>query len=206
MLLHAFVTGPIETNTYVVGDRVAGEVAVVDPGGDPSEILDWLRAERLRVKYIINTHGHFDHVGGNRVLKAATGATILAHAADAPMLAEADRQARKYLLHSENSPPPDLYLEDREEVRVGSVVLRVLHTPGHSPGGIVLVGQGVVLCGDLVFHGSVGRTDLPGGSEEQLLASIRSAILTLPDDTVIHPGHGPETTVGLEKRQNPFFR
>ncbi len=206
MLFHAFVTGPIETNTYVVGDRAAGEVAVVDPGGDPTEILDWLRRERLRVKYIVNTHGHFDHVAGNRVLKGATGAAILVHAEDAPMLGEAGRQAMRFLLRAENSPPPDEFLEDREELRVGGVVLRVLHTPGHSPGSVVLIGEGRAFCGDLVFHGSVGRTDLPGGSESLLLASIRRAILTLPDDTVLHPGHGPETTVGLEKRQNPFFR
>jgi len=206
MLLQTFLTGPIETNTYVVGDRVAREAIVIDPGGDPTAIIDWLRAEGLRVRHIVNTHGHFDHVGGNRALRAATGATILAHAADLPMFADAARQARRFLLRSENSPGPDHYLEDREELRVGAVVLRVLHTPGHSPGGITLVGREAAFCGDLVFHGSVGRTDLEGGSERELLASIRSAILTLPDETVLYPGHGPETTVGLERRQNPFFR
>lgn len=206
MLVQAFVTGPLETNTYLVADRGAGEAIVIDPGGDPGEIIAFLARERLLCRQIVNTHGHFDHVSGNRALKAATGAPLLIHEADAPMLGQASTHARFFMLQAENSPPPDAYLADQEEVRVGKVTLRVVHTPGHSPGSITLVASGMAFCGDLVFYGSVGRTDLPGGSERALLASIRKHIMTLPDDTVLHPGHGPETTVGLEKRQNPFFR
>jgi len=206
MLLQAFVTGPLETNTYLVGDRAAGEALVIDPGGGPGEILAFLARERLRCRYVVNTHGHFDHVSGNRELKSATGATLLAHEEDAPMFGEAAAHARFFMLHADNSPQPDGFLRDGEEVRVGAVRLRVVHTPGHSPGGITLLAPGAAFCGDLVFHGSVGRTDLPGGSERVLLESIRRHIMTLPDDTVLYPGHGPETTVGLEKRQNPFFR
>lgn len=206
MLLHAFVTGPLETNTYLVGDRAAGEVLVIDPGGDPGEILAFLARERLRCRFVVNTHGHFDHISGNRELSSTTGAPVLAHEDDAPMFGKAAAQARFFMLHADNSPQPERFLRDREEVRVGAVSLRVVHTPGHSPGSITLVAPGVAFCGDLVFHGSVGRTDLPGGSERVLLDSIRRQIMILPDDTVLYPGHGPETTVGLEKRQNPFFQ
>jgi len=206
MLLHAFVTGPLETNTYLVGDRAAGEVLVIDPGGDPGEILAFLARERLRCRFVVNTHGHFDHISGNRELSSTTGAPVLAHEDDAPMFGKAAAQARFFMLHADNSPHPERFLRDREEVRVGAVSLRVVHTPGHSPGSITLVAPGVAFCGDLVFHGSVGRTDLPGGSERVLLDSIRRQIMILPDDTVLYPGHGPETTVGLEKRQNPFFQ
>jgi glyoxylase-like metal-dependent hydrolase (beta-lactamase superfamily II) len=205
MLVHAFVTGPLETNTYLVGDRATGEAIVIDPGGEPDEILAFLAKERLRCRQIVNTHGHFDHVSGNRALRAATGASLLIHEGDAPMLGQASSTARFFMLHAENSPAADVYLSDQEELRVGKTLLRVVHTPGHSPGSVTLVAPGMAFCGDLVFHGSVGRTDLPGGSEKVLLASIRKHIVTLPDDTVLHPGHGPETTVGLEKRQNPFF-
>lgn len=206
MLLQAFVTGPLETNTYLVADRATREALVIDPGGDPGAILAFLAKERLRLRQIVNTHGHFDHISGNRALRSATGAALLIHEGDVPMLAQAAAQARFFMLHADNSPGPDTVLADREEIKVGSLTLRVVHTPGHSPGGITLIAPDAAFCGDLVFFGSVGRTDLPGGSESVLLDSIRRHILTLPDETVLYPGHGPETTVGLEKRQNPFFR
>jgi glyoxylase-like metal-dependent hydrolase (beta-lactamase superfamily II) len=206
MLIHTFVTGPLETNTYLVADRALSEAMVIDPGGDPAEILAFLAKERLRCTQIVNTHGHFDHISGNKVLKSATGATLLIHEADAPLLSQAAGHARFFNLNAENSPGPDGFLSDREPLKVGKLLLRVLHTPGHTPGGVTIVADGVAFCGDLVFHGSVGRTDLPGGSERVLLDSIRRCILTMPEHTVLYPGHGPETTVGLEKRQNPFFR
>jgi len=206
MLLQQFATGSLETNTYLLADRDAGEALVIDPGGDPGEILAFLAKERLTCRLIVNTHGHFDHISGNRALKSATGAALLVHEGDAPMFTEAATHARFFMMRAENSPPPDLFLADQGEVRVGAVLLRVIHTPGHSPGGVTLVAPGVAFCGDLVFRGSVGRTDLPGGSERVLLDSIRRHILTMPDDTVLYPGHGPDTTVGLEKKQNPFFR
>ncbi len=206
LMIHAFVTGPLETNSYLVADRAVNDALVIDPGGDPSEILAFLKKERLRCTQIVNTHGHFDHISGNRVLKGATGAALLIHEADAGMLAQAAGHARFFNLSADNSPGPDGFLSEQEQLKVGKLTLRVLHTPGHTPGGVTLLAPGVAFCGDLVFHGSVGRTDLPGGSEEALLDSIRRHILTLPDHTVLYPGHGPETTVGLERRQNPFFR
>lgn len=205
MLFQQFATGPLDTNTYLLADRDTGEALVIDPGGDPGEILAFLAKERLTCRLIVNTHGHFDHVSGNRALKSATGAALLVHEEDARMLGEASTYARFFMMRAENSPPPDQLLAAQGEVRVGAVLLRVLHTPGHSPGGVTLVAPGLAFCGDLVFHGSVGRTDLPGGSEKILLDSIRRHILTMPDDTVLYPGHGPDTTVGLERRQNPFF-
>src|SRR5512134_4024323 len=147
MLLHTFVTGPLETNTYLVADRATAEAIVIDPGGDPAEILAFLGKERLRCKHIVNTHGHFDHVSGNRALKSATGASLLVHEADVPMLAQAAEHARFFQLRAENSPRPDVLLTDQEDLRVGSVQLRVLHTPGHSPGGVTLVAQGMAFCG-----------------------------------------------------------
>jgi len=206
MLLRQFATGPLETNTFLVADRKSGEALVIDPGGDPGEILAFLEQERLTCKQIVNTHGHFDHISGNRALKVATGAALLIHGDDVPMLDAAVSHARLFMMRAENSPPPDALLVDQGEVRVGSVVLRVLHTPGHSPGGVTLVAPGIAFCGDTVFYGSVGRTDLPGGSERVLLESIRRHIMTLPDETALYPGHGPDTTVGREKLQNPFFR
>ncbi len=206
MLLQQFVTGPLETNTYLLADRDTGEALVIDPGGDPGEILAFLAEERLTLRLIVNTHGHFDHISGNRALKSATGAALLVHEKDAPMLAQAATAARFFMVRAENSPPPDHFLADQGEVRVGALLLRVLHTPGHSPGGVTLVAPGMAFCGDLVFYGSVGRTDMPGGSEKVLLDSIRRRILTLPDETALYPGHGPDTTVGREKKQNPFFR
>ena len=206
MLVRQFVTGPLETNSYLLADQEAKEALVIDPGGDPGEILAFLARERLTCRLIVNTHGHFDHISGNGALKKATGAPLLVHEGDVPLLTEAATHARLFMMRAENSPPPDGLLVDQGEVRAGAVLLRVLHTPGHSPGGVTLVVPGAAFCGDLVFRGSVGRTDLPGGSERVLLDSIRRHILTLPDDTVLHPGHGPETTVGREKKQNPFFR
>ncbi len=205
MIIETFVTGPLETNTYLVGDEKAGEALVIDPAGEEEKLLAFLSERGMRVVAILNTHGHFDHISGNRVLKEATGAPILIHASDSPMLEMAAYQADLFLIRAENSPPADGFLVEGNVVKAGEVVLRVVSTPGHSPGGISLLGDGVVFCGDLVFHGSVGRTDLPGGSEKVLLASIQRHIASLPENTVIYPGHGPETTVGREKAENPFF-
>ena len=205
MIVETFVTGPLETNTFLLYDRRGGEAIVIDPGGETGAIVARIKEQGLSLAAIVLTHGHFDHIGGNRELKKATGAPILVHRADEPMFSQAKATADMFFVVSDNSPPADGYLEDGGEVKFGDALLAVAHTPGHSPGGVTLIGEGRAFCGDLVFYGSVGRTDLPGGSQPELLKSIRERIMVLPEETILLPGHGPETTVGREKTQNPYF-
>jgi glyoxylase-like metal-dependent hydrolase (beta-lactamase superfamily II) len=161
----------------------------------------------VECKWIINTHAHFDHVGGNAELKKATGAEIIIHPAEAEALTHLSGHARFFGLSVEDSPPADRTVEEGEVLEVGALRLSVLHTPGHSPGSISLVieGEKKILVGDLIFQGSIGRTDLPGGSFETLKKMADEKILVHPDDTDLYPGHGPPTTVGVEKRTNPFL-
>ena len=194
MILKTLVVGPIQSNCYIVGCERTREAAVIDPGGDADRILITLAKDKLRCVYIINTHGHFDHSADNKRLKEVTGAQLLIHQADAPMI-----------LHQSNSPPPDRYLGEGDIITFGDISLKVLHTPGHSPGGISLVTDKIVFVGDTLFAGSIGRTDFPGGDYDGLLRNVREKIFTLGDDVVVYPGHGPKTTVGRERKTNPFF-
>jgi len=203
--VHAFTVGPLQSNSYLLADEVTREAALFDPGMESEPVADILARERLIVTAIINTHGHFDHVFGNAYFKAKTGAPLLMHRADLDLVKRLEEQSLYFGFRATPSPPPDRFLEEGDEVRVGGIRLRVLHTPGHSPGGICLVTDGTAVVGDTLFAGSIGRTDLPGGSAETLLTSIREKLLTLPDDTVIYPGHGPATTIGHERRHNPFL-
>lgn len=199
------MVGPLQSNSYLLADEVTREAALFDPGMESEPVADILARERLIVTAIINTHGHFDHVFGNAYFKAKTGAPLLMHRADLDLVKRLEEQSLYFGFRATPSPPPDRFLEEGDEVRVGGIRLRVLHTPGHSPGGICLVTDGTAFVGDTLFAGSIGRTDLPGGSAETLLTSIREKLLTLPDDTVIYPGHGPATTIGHERRHNPFL-
>jgi len=194
LILKTLVVGPIQSNCYIVGCERTREAAVIDPGGDADRILITLAKDKLRCVYIINTHGHFDHSADNKRLKEVTGAQLLIHQADAPMI-----------LHQSNSPPPDRYLGEGDIITFGDISLKVLHTPGHSPGGISLVTDKIVFVGDTLFAGSIGRTDFPGGDYDGLLRNVREKIFTLGDDVVVYPGHGPKTTVGRERKTNPFF-
>ncbi len=190
----------------MVVDRAVGDAVLVDPGEEVALFLARLRTERLTLRAIWLTHAHLDHVAGVAGVKDATGVPIWLHAADRPLYDAAPQQARALLgVELPPLPPPDRTIVPGEPLRVGSVAFEVRHVPGHSPGSVALVGDGIALVGDAVFAGSVGRTDLPGGDTETLLASIRDQLLTLPDDTVLYPGHGPETTVGRERRTNPFL-
>jgi glyoxylase-like metal-dependent hydrolase (beta-lactamase superfamily II) len=192
------------TNCFIVGCGKTGQAAVIDPGGDVDKILEALAKSNLSVKYIINTHGHFDHIGGNRDLKNATGAEILIHRFDAPMLGQVSMSAMAFGLRAEDSPSADREIDDGDMINFGKISLRVIHTPGHSAGGISLFGEGNVFAGDTLFYGSIGRTDLPGGNFEVLISSIKEKLFPLGDDVNVYPGHGPKTTIGTEKRINPF--
>jgi len=206
LIIKSLAVGPIQANCFIVGCETTLAGAVIDPGDDADRILAVVKKANLRIEHIINTHGHFDHVGGNRRLKDATGAALMIHSLDAPMLAQLDRMAGAFGLNAENSPAPDRILEDGDTIEVGDLRLDVLHTPGHTPGGISLHADGCVFVGDTLFQGSIGRTDFPGGNFDTLIASIRRKLFALDDQTTVYTGHGPETTIGAEKRYNPFAR
>lgn len=205
MEVERLVVGPIAANCYLVRCSEAGDALVIDPGAEGETILQKAKEKSLCIRYIVNTHGHGDHIGANGSLHAATGAPILIHAADAPLLTSAMKNLSAWLSGGVVSPPADRLLADGDEIECGAVVFKVLETPGHTPGGISLQAPGVVFTGDTLFQGSVGRTDFPGGSAAVLLNSIRTKLLVLPDDTLVYPGHGGATTIGREKAANPFL-
>ncbi len=206
LIIKKLEVGPIMANCFILGCESTKEAVVIDPGDDADRILMALAKAELKVKCLINTHGHFDHVGANKKMKEVTAAPIAIHAGDEPMLTELSRSAAMFGLSAENSPPADRLLEDGDEVVFGEITLKVIHTPGHSPGGICLHTPGHLFAGDTLFAGSIGRTDLPGGDYDTLIASIKERLLELPEDTVVYTGHGPETSIGNEKRMNPFLR
>jgi len=191
-------------NCFVLGCDATLEAAVIDPGDEPDRILQALAESKLTVKLIINTHGHFDHVGANKKLNEVTGAPILIHPLDAPMLNQLADSAAAWGMAADNSPPPDRELQDGDQVSFGKINLKVLHTPGHTPGGISLYTDQEVFVGDTLFAGSIGRTDFPGGSFETLKESIQQKLFALSDDLKVYPGHNQPTTIGVEKRTNPF--
>ena len=205
MILKMLVVGAIQANCYILGCERTKQAAVIDPGDDVDKILVALAKDHLRCVQIINTHGHFDHTGGNKRLKEVTGAQLIIHRADAPMIENQASSGGMWGMKVENSPPPDRYVEEGDLITFGDVSLKVLHTPGHSEGGISLVTEKMVFVGDTLFAGSIGRTDFPGGDYEGLLQNVQKKIFTLGDDVLIYPGHGPKTTVGRERRSNPFF-
>jgi glyoxylase-like metal-dependent hydrolase (beta-lactamase superfamily II) len=188
-------------NCFVIKD--SGEAIVIDPG----EATDELKASVAdsKVTMIFNTHCHCDHSGGNAEMVAATGAPLVCHQADLPLLRTIQQQGMMFGVQVPPSPDPDRFVNEGDTISVGSVQLRVLHTPGHAPGHVVLVGEGFVIAGDVLFQGSIGRTDLPGGSYEQLMESIRAKLLPLPDETIVYCGHGPATSIGIERKTNPFL-
>ena len=207
MIFEIAVVGPLAVNCFILGDAAAGEGVIIDPGDDAEKVLATVKRLGLSIRYVINTHGHFDHVGGNRQVRAATGAQLLIHRDDAAFLSRAADVAAMYGLTTGNSPPPDQFLEEGMAIRFGRYEMQVLHTPGHTPGGccLYLEEQGKVLTGDTLFAEGVGRTDFPGSSHEALMHGIRTKLMTLPDSTVAYPGHGPSTTIGHEKRYNPYL-
>ncbi len=207
MIFETLEVGPLGVNCFILGCAASHEGVVIDPGGDVDRIAEIVRKHDLKIRYIINTHGHFDHVGGNLQAVRAFGAQLLIHENDAAMLGRAAEVAGMYGMQGENSPAPDSFLAEDLEIVFGSHRIKVLHTPGHTQGGccLYLEAENKIITGDTLFADSIGRTDLPGGSHEQLLQSIRSKLFTLPDNVTAYPGHGPHTTIGHEKRNNPYF-
>lgn len=201
----ALPNGAFAENCYIVADRERGEAVLVDPGEDADLFLGRLEDEHLALTGIWLTHAHLDHVLGVPRVVERTGAPIWLHPADRPLYDRVPMQAAAWLGATVPPlPPPDHELAPGDTVRVGGYAFDVLHLPGHSPGHVAFVAPGLVLSGDVLFAGSVGRTDLPGGDAGQLLASIRDRLMSLPDATVVYPGHGPDTTIGREREANPF--
>ena len=204
MIIKDLTVGPIMANCYIVGCEETKVAAVIDPGDEADRILIVLAEAGLTVQTIINTHGHFDHVSANQRMKEATGAELLIHALDAPMLSQLSATAAAWGMSSEDSPPPDRTIAHGDVVQVGNIALKVIHTPGHTPGGISLHSNKAVFVGDTLFAGSIGRTDFPGGDFGVLKTSIQEKLFTLDDDVTVYPGHMGLTTIGQEKRTNPF--
>jgi len=206
MILEGFPVGPIGANCYIFGDEATRDVFVIDPGDEPERILEALRRLGARPQALVNTHGHFDHIQGVDAVRRATGAPFWIHEAEREILDHGPARAKMLFgLDLPPSPTPDRWLVDGDRLQVGGLALTVRHTPGHSPGGVCLLGDGLAFVGDTLFAGSIGRTDLPGADMATLFASIARVLLPLPDDTICFPGHGPETTIGEEKRSNPFL-
>ena len=206
ILIKIIPVGMLETNCYIVGDPASGEGIIIDPGDEFSKIAAAIDNTKLKIKYLINTHGHHDHIGADWQVKEKYGCRILIHEEDAGMLGnpllnlsfKKDRSEVKDL-------QADQLLQEGDVVSAGAIKLEVIHTPGHTPGCICLLGNGYLFTGDTLFAGAVGRTDLPGGSFEKLNNSIQTKLKPLPDTLKIYPGHGASSTIGREKRENPFM-
>jgi hydroxyacylglutathione hydrolase len=208
MILETFPVGILGCNCTILGDESAHEAIVVDPGGNVSEILLRLAAHHLTLKQIIITHAHIDHVGAAVSLKRVTGAPVLLNQNDLPLLAMMDEQAEWVGTKPPEVAPPDASAEDGMKIGPAAIPGEVIHTPGHTEGSICLyfAPQRLLLAGDTLFAGSIGRTDLPGGNPQEILRSIHQSLLVLPDDVTVIPGHGEKTTVAQERHYNPFLQ
>jgi hydroxyacylglutathione hydrolase len=206
IMVKGIVVGVFQENCWVIGNRRSGEAICVDPGDQPDEILALARDMGVTIKYIANSHAHIDHVLGVRGVQAATGAKFLLHHQDLGLLQDGfGMSARRFGLDPSQQPPdPDSYLEDGDIVEVDGLQLKVITTPGHTPGSVSFYTEGFLFSGDTLFRGSIGRTDLPGGSLEEEMRSICDRLLVLPEETIVLPGHMDETTIEFEKKRNPF--
>jgi hydroxyacylglutathione hydrolase len=202
--IERYNVGPLDNNTYVLVDESTGEAALVDPSFDSRPVWDSIQRAEWKITWLLNTHAHIDHVVENAYFAELTGAPLALHDADLPLLNGMDAQARWMGILAPTVIQPTYSLTDGEEIAIGTERIRVAHTPGHSPGSVSLIGDGFVVLGDVLFAGSIGRTDLPGGNLDTLRNSIRSRLYVLPDDTRVYPGHGAATTIGRERRTNPF--
>jgi len=208
MIVESFPVGPLGANCIILGDETAREALVIDPGAESERIHRRVQALKLVTKQILLTHGHLDHVAGTAKLKKLTGASVFIHLADLPQLENIAEQASWLGIEAPKAIQPDDYLTDGRVVGLASIPTTVLHTPGHTQGSVCLhiAPAKLLLSGDTLFAGSIGRTDLPGGDSDQIINSIKTRLLPLPDETVVITGHGPETTIGAERQSNPFLQ
>lgn len=207
MILEGFPTGFLQGNCFIAGCEVAKEAMIVDPGDDAAKILAAVEEKELTAKLIVLTHEHIDHIGAVDAVRQATNAPVAMHPSAYEYTAYQSQAAMMWLGRSmPRMSEPEMWLEEGQEISVGTLKFQVLFCPGHSPGHICLYGEGVLFSGDVLFQLSIGRFDLPGGDGHQLFRSIRDKLFILPDDTLVLPGHGPTTTIGQEKEQNPFIK
>lgn len=205
MIIESLIVGQIDTNCYILACEETKEAAVIDPGGDASEILAAINRLAVKVKYIICTHGHADHIEAIKEVKTATGAEVLIHSADAEMLTDAQKNLSALMGASIVAVPADQLLAEGDVITVGNLELVIINTSGHTQGGICIMVGDVLFSGDTLFYGSVGRSDFPGGNHTALINGIMEKLMRLPAETKVYPGHGPQTTIGKEKKQNPYL-
>ena len=206
MIIEKLELGSYASNCYLVWDESSKEGIIIDPGAEADRILQRVEDLGLEVEFIVLTHAHIDHVGALKEVKEATDAEAAIHADDAESLQKRNPRGEVFGLSLQPPPLPDRLLKDGDSIDVGDMHFLVLHTPGHTPGGICLLRERVVFTGDTLFNSSIGRFDMPGGSYSALMNGIYTKLMVLPDDTVVYPGHGPETTIGTERQGNPFLR
>lgn len=206
MIIKSIVVGPLEVNCYILGCDDTKEAAIIDPGDDADEIIKTVEKEGLKPKFIINTHAHFDHVGGVKTIQDHFKIDFVLHKEDQFVLESLNEQTATFGLGKVPEPKVNKFVDNEDEISLGQNMIKVIHTPGHTPGGVCYYVGNSIFVGDTLFAGSIGRTDFPGGSHEGLIKSVKERIFPLGDDVVVYPGHGPSTTIEEEKRHNPFLK
>lgn len=204
-MIESIRTPGMGVNCYLLTCEQTKKAVLIDPGAGSSMILNWLKDKDCKIEYILLTHGHYDHIGAVEALREELGLKIAIHKDDAGMLTDPGKNLSVYMGKGVSLSPADLFLEDNQELKIGEMTLKIMHTPGHSPGSICILTPDGLISGDTLFDGSVGRTDFPGGSMEKLLSSIQHRLMNLDDDTRVYPGHESTTTIGRERNHNPFI-
>ncbi|MBQ4422253.1 MAG: MBL fold metallo-hydrolase [Schwartzia sp.] len=205
LTIQSFAVMPFDENCYVVSDDT-GEGVVIDPGGMAKEILAYIREAKLSIKAVLDTHGHCDHIGANDAIRDATEAPLYIHKEDGAMISDIRLNLSAFMGFKVISRPAEHLLSEGDKISFGNSELEVIHTPGHTKGGVCFVGDGVAFTGDTLFAGSIGRSDFPGGSEVELIGNIKKKLLALPDETKVYSGHGPSSEIGWERKCNPYLQ